>query len=63
MQGGKGSHLNRVLVGDCVERMAELPPKSVDMVFADPPYYLQLARELHRPNNSRVEGVDEDWDR
>jgi len=54
---------NRVLVGDCVEIMNGLPAGSVDMVFADPPYNLQLARELHRPNNSRVDGVDEAWDK
>ncbi len=55
--------LNRVLLGDCVERMRELPAESVDMVFADPPYNLQLAKQLLRPNNSRVNGVDDDWDR
>jgi modification methylase len=42
--------------------MARLPECSVDMVFADPPYNLQLAGELMRPNNSRVDGVKEDWD-
>ncbi len=63
MHGGKDRHLNRVLLGDCVERMSELAPKSVDLVFADPPYNLQLEHELHRPNNSRVDGVDDDWDR
>jgi modification methylase len=43
--------------------MARLPERSVDMVFADPPYNLQLAGELRRPNNSRVDGVEEAWDR
>ena len=43
--------------------MATLPEASVDMVFADPPYNLQLEGELLRPNNSKVEGVDDDWDR
>jgi modification methylase len=52
-----------VLVGDCVELMARLPPASVDIVFADPPYNLQLGGELLRPNNSRVDGVEEAWDR
>ncbi|MHA1108064.1 MAG: DNA-methyltransferase, partial [Alphaproteobacteria bacterium] len=52
-----------ILVGDCVEHMAALPEKSIDMVFADPPYNLQLSGELHRPNNSRVDGVEEAWDR
>jgi modification methylase len=40
-----------------------LPAGSVDLVFADPPYNLQLAGELHRPDNSRVDGVDDDWDK
>ena len=43
--------------------MAQLPEASVDLVFADPPYNLQLGGELHRPNNSRVDGVEEDWDK
>ncbi|HIF11244.1 MAG TPA: site-specific DNA-methyltransferase, partial [Sneathiellales bacterium] len=43
--------------------MNGLPEKSVDLVFADPPYYLQLEKELHRPNNSRVDGVTDAWDR
>jgi modification methylase len=52
-----------VLAGDCVEVMRSLPAASVDLVFADPPYNLQLRRELHRPDNSRVDAVDESWDR
>ncbi len=55
--------LDRVIEGDCVAGMAALPEGSVDLVFADPPYNLQLKGELHRPNNSRVDGVDDDWDR
>jgi modification methylase len=54
---------NTILLGDCVEHMNALPARSVDMVFADPPYNLQLAGELHRPNNTRVDGVEEAWDR
>ena len=51
-------------VGDLrVEIMSGLPEASVDMIFADPPYNLQLEGELYRPNNSRVDGVEEDWDR
>jgi modification methylase len=52
-----------ILVGDCVELMGSMPEGCVDMVFADPPYNLQLGGELLRPNNSRVDGVDEAWDR
>jgi len=50
-------------VGDCIAAMDALPEQSVDMVFADPPYFLQLANELLRPNNTRVDGVDDDWDK
>ena len=55
--------LNRVLRGDCVGLMAGLPARSIDMIFADPPYNLQLEGELKRPNNTRVDGVDAAWDR
>ena len=54
---------NRVLVGDCLEELARLPDQSVDLVFADPPYNLQLERELLRPNNTVVDGVDDAWDK
>jgi len=54
---------NCIISGDCIEAMRSLPEGSVDMVFADPPYNLQLEGELHRPNNSRVDGVEEAWDR
>jgi len=49
--------------GDCVEVMNGLPENSVDLIFADPPYNLQLGGELHRPDNSRVDGVEDAWDR
>jgi modification methylase len=55
--------VNRVLVGDCLEELARLPDQSVDLVFADPPYNLQLERELLRPNNTVVDGVDDAWDK
>ena len=54
---------DRVLVGDCLEVLAQLPSASVDLVFADPPYNLQLERDLRRPNDTLVDGVDEDWDK
>ncbi len=53
----------RVLVGDCVAEMTKIPAQSVDLVFADPPYNLQLAGELKRPDDSRVDAVDDDWDK
>jgi modification methylase len=58
-----GPKTNIILQGDCIELMNALPARSVDVVFADPPYNLQLNGELLRPDNSRVDGVDEDWDR
>src|SRR6478735_12107321 len=54
---------HRILVGDCVAAMAKLPASSVDIVFADPPYNLQLASDLKRPDDSRVDAVDDDWDK
>jgi modification methylase len=53
---------NRLLVGDCVQSMAALPASSIDLIFADPPYNLQLRGELHRPDHSKVDAVDEAWD-
>lgn len=66
--GGAGDGENRlplddILMGDCIEAMNRLPERSVDAIFADPPYNLQLQGELHRPNNTRVDGVDDDWDK
>lgn len=55
--------LDRIILGDCLEELARLPDRSVDLVFADPPYNLQLGGDLHRPDNSKVDAVDDDWDR
>ena len=55
--------LDTILAGDCVEEMNRLPEASIDLIFADPPYNLQLKGELHRPDNSRVDAVDDHWDR
>jgi modification methylase len=54
--------LDQVLLGDCVRLMRMLPPASVHCVFADPPYNLQLRGELRRPDDSMVDGVDDEWD-
>jgi site-specific DNA-methyltransferase (adenine-specific)/modification methylase len=54
--------LNTVITGDCLAVIQQLPEKSVDLVFADPPYNLQLQRDLYRPNQTRVDGVDNAWD-
>ena len=54
--------LNQILEGDCIEVLQTLPERSVDLIFADPPYNLQLRGELYRPNQTRVDGVDDAWD-
>jgi len=56
-------HSPHILVGDCVAEMTKLPAASVDLVFADPPYNLQLQGDLKRPDDSRVDAVDDDWDK
>lgn len=55
--------LNRVLVGDSIAMMNSLPAGSVDVVFADPPYNMQLGGDLLRPDHSLVDGVDDEWDK
>ncbi|MBB5685285.1 site-specific DNA-methyltransferase [Sphingobium boeckii] len=55
--------LDRILKGDCIETMRGLPDKSVDMIFADPPYNLQLGGDLFRPDGSQVDAVDDEWDK
>ncbi|HET8750097.1 MAG TPA: site-specific DNA-methyltransferase [Sphingomicrobium sp.] len=55
--------LDTIVQGDCIAEMARLPDKSVDMIFADPPYNLQLGGDLFRPEGSRVDAVDDDWDK
>lgn len=55
--------LDQILLGDCVAALQALPPASVDLVFADPPYNLQLGGDLRRPDDSLVDAVDDDWDK
>ena len=57
------SGVDRVLAGDCLEQLRGLDSASVDLVFSDPPYNLQLDRDLLRPNNTVVDGVDDAWDK
>ena len=54
--------INEIIVGDCLELLPNLPEKSVDLIFADPPYNLQLRNELWRPNLTLVDAVDDRWD-
>lgn len=59
----EGLPRDAVLRSDCIDAMNRLPEGSVDLIFADPPYNLQLKGDLHRPDNSRVDAVDDAWDR
>ncbi len=54
---------DEILQGDCIAEMARLPDNSVDMIFADPPYNLQLGGDLFRPEGGRVDAVDDEWDK
>ena len=60
---GSNLPLNQIIPGDCIEVLDSLPEKSIDLIFADPPYNLQLRQALWRPNMTRVDAVDDDWDR
>ena len=62
LKGAEALPLNTILAGDCIEMMQSLPAGSIDLIFADPPYNLQLKGDLHRPDNSKVDAVDDAWD-
>src|SRR4029453_16435762 len=55
--------LGQIIEQDCVEAMRSLPDGCIDMIFADPPYNLQLGGDLFRPEGGRVDAVDDDWDK
>ena len=57
-----GLKADTIIQGDCLEALKSLPDRSVDLVFADPPYNLQLGGDLLRPDNSKVDAVDDHWD-
>ncbi|WP_048646056.1 site-specific DNA-methyltransferase [Nitratireductor soli] len=61
-QSKKAEWLDTIIKGDCVAALERLPEKSIDVIFADPPYNLQLDGALHRPDQSRVDAVDDAWD-
>ena len=61
--GSSALPTGQILVGDCIAHMRALPPASVDLIFADPPYNLQLGGDLSRPDGSHVDAVTDDWDK
>ena len=54
---------NKIINGNCLEEIKKIPDKSFDLIFADPPYNMQLGENLRRPDNSKVKSVDDDWDK
>ena len=53
----------RIYNGNCLDILKKLPKKSINLIFADPPYNLQLKQDLYRPNQTKVDGVDDNWDK
>jgi modification methylase len=62
-EAGRPAWLDTIIKGDCIAAMEKLPAASVDLIFADPPYNLQLEQKLHRPDQSEVDAVTDDWDK
>lgn len=56
-------YLNKIINGDCISLLNDMPANSVDLIFADPPYNLQLKGELYRPNQTKVDAVNDEWDK
>ena len=54
---------NRIINGDSLKELKNIPSESFDLIFADPPYNLQLKKELNRPDSSKVNAVDDEWDK
>ena len=54
---------NKIIFGDCIKELKKIPDKSFELIFADPPYNLQLGEKLKRPDNSIVKSVSDKWDK
>ena len=59
----KNMEKETIICGNCFEELKKIPDNSIDLIFADPPYNLQLKNELWRPNQTKVDAVDDDWDK
>ncbi len=55
--------LNKIVCGDCLKELKKIPDNSFDLVFADPPYNMQIGENLIRPDSSKVNGVNDEWDK
>ena len=56
------NYLNNIINGNSLEILKKIPDKTYDLVFADPPYNMQIGEILKRPNDTKVKGVDDKWD-
>ena len=56
-------YINKIIKGDCIENLKKLPDESVDLIIADPPYFMQTEGELHRTNGAKFQGVEDEWDK
>ena len=54
--------INKIIVCDCLEVIKNIKDNTFDMIFAYPPYNMQLQNELYRPNNTKVDAFDDEWD-
>jgi DNA modification methylase len=63
MKSSLGKYLNQIVHGDSLVLLKEIPTSSIDLIFCDPPYNLQLKKELYRPDGTKVNGVNEQWDK
>ncbi|MBA1334554.1 MAG: Type II restriction adenine-specific methylase [Firmicutes bacterium] len=63
MRNNIGKYLNKIHEGDCIELMGDLDDESIDLIFADPPYFLQLRGDLYRTNQAKVDAVNDEWDK
>ena len=62
MTAAKPLAVDQIMRGDALDNLRALPDACIDLVFADPPYNLQLRQSLHRPDQSKVDAVDDHWD-
>lgn len=56
-------YINRIIQGDCIESLKKLPDESIDLIFADPPYFMQTEGELLRTDGTKFQGVEDEWDK
>ena len=56
-------YINKIIQGDCIENLKNIPSESIDLIFADPPYFMQTEGELLRTDGTKFQGVEDEWDK